>query len=165
MPSLKYYVGDWNGILTELKTKVQLATPRDADVWCVYQDCQGSYADILKTQKLLGYNKRTYCVQHGRAATLDYGEPNCFTGYADTYLCWGQADYARMVSLGLGDKTKIVGCPLNKHIKPKVQHKEKVVLFVPVNTGKEEPENIAIYYELMKIKYEKAKIKVLKNRL
>jgi hypothetical protein len=37
-------------------------------------------------------------------------------------------------------------------------------LFVPVNTGKEEPENIAAYYELMKLKYGKAQLKVLENK-
>ncbi len=69
-----------------------------------------------------------------------------------------------MSRLGYGDRTTIVGCPLNSLIKPKVEHKEKVVLFVPVNTGKEEPENIAAYYELLKLRYNKAQVKVLEHK-
>lgn len=164
--NIKYYVADFNGILTDLKAKIgpsHLTTPRDADVWIVWQDAQGSYADLIKTAKEY-YNKPVYVVQHGRAATLDYGSPNKFPLIADKFLCWGSGDFERMSALGYGDRTRIVGCPLNTHIKPPVPHQEKIVLFVPVNTGKEEPENIAAYYELMKLKYGKAQIKILKNK-
>lgn len=164
---MKWHISSFNGILDDLKNKVKphLASMRDADVWVLWQDVLGSYADVLKAAKETGTAKPTYCVQHGRGSSLDYGPPNSYVGQADKYLCWGSADYERMVKLGLGDKAAIVGCPLNSHIRPRVEHKEKVVLFVPVNTGKEEPENIAAYYELMKIKYDKAQLKVLDNRI
>lgn len=163
---MKYYVGDLNGILSPLKEKVKdkLATPRDADVWVTFQDVLGSYGDLIKTAKSLGVAPKVYTVQHGRGSTTDYDKPNSFPLSADRYLCWGSADYERLVRLGYGDRANIVGCPLNVYIRPKVEHKEKVVLFVPVNTGKEEPENIAAYYELLKLKYEKAQIVVLDNR-
>jgi hypothetical protein len=163
---MKYYVADMNGILADLKKKIgpsHLATPRDADVWIVWQDVLGSYGDLIRTAKQY-YNKPVYVVQHGRAATLDYGPPNSFPLLADKYLCWGKADYERMSGLGYGERTEIVGCPLNSHILPKVPHSEKIVLFVPVNTGKEEPENIAAYYELLKHKYHKAQVKVLESK-
>src|SRR6185436_6635543 len=80
---------------------------------------------------------------------------------SDKYLCWGKNDYERMSRLGYGERTAIVGCPLNSLLGPKVVHKEKVVLFVPVNTGKEEPENIAVYYELLKLRYQKAQTTIL----
>jgi hypothetical protein len=163
---MKWYVADYNGILFDLKTKLadKLVTPRDADVWVTWQDAQGSYADLFKAARALGQNKPLYVVQHGRSATLDYAPPNSFPLYADKFLCWGTSDKARLDSLGYGDRAVVVGCPLNAHIKPRVEHKEKVVLFVPVNTGKEEPENIAAYYELMKLKYGKAQLKVLENK-
>lgn len=164
---MRWYVATYNGILDDLQKRVgdHLATPRDADVWCVWQDAQSSFADIIKWQKELGFNKPTYCVQHGRGATSDYAPPNSFQLRSDKFLCWGKQDYERLVRLGYGDRAHIVGCPLNVHIKPKVEHKEKVVLYVPVNTGKEEPENIAIYYELLKLRYSKAQIKVLDHKV
>ncbi len=167
MPSLKYYIADHNGMLTELRERLQdkLTSPREANALIVWQDVLGSYSDLLKAMKDTGQVKPTYCVQHGRASSLDYGKPNSFHGWADKYLCWGQADKDRMTSLGLGDKAVAVGCPLNTQIRPRAAHKEKVVLFIPVNTGKEEPENIAVYYELLKLKYGKAQIKVLDNRI
>lgn len=167
MSSLKHYVGDLNGILADLKSKIgpnHLVSPRDADVWTVFQDCQGSYRDLIHTAKQLGVCPPTYTVQHGRFASYDYGPPNSFEFNADKFLCWGKKDYDNMAALGFKDRVEIVGCPLNTKIKPKVPHEEKIVLFVPVNTGKEEPENIAVYYELLKLKYHKAQVKVLRNR-
>ena len=166
---MKWYIGNnLNGVLQELAEKVgpsNLATPRDADVWVVPQDCQGSYYDLIKTAKQLGVAPPTYVVQHGRFASYDYGKPNSFPFTADKFLCWGKKDYNHMVSLGYGDRAEVVGCPLNTKIQPKMEHEEKVVLFVPVNSGKEEPENIAVYYELLKLKYNKAQIKVLDHRV
>lgn len=163
---MKWYVADFNGILTDLckQVKVNLSTPRDADVWVIWQDCQGSYKDLIKTAQELGVSKPTYVVQHGRAATQDYDAPNSFKLLADKFLCWGKADYDRLTRLGYGNKAHIVGCPLNSYIKPRVLHREKIVLFVPVNTGKEEPENIAAYYELLKMRYSHAQVFVLQNK-
>lgn len=164
---MKYFIASYNGILEPLKEKLKdkLATPRDADAWIVWQDCLGSYADLIKTQKQLGLGKKVYCVQHGRGSTTDYGEPNRLQFNADKYLCWGTADLERMRSLGYGERVHVVGCPLNPQIKPKVPHKEKVVLFVPVNTGKEEPENLMVYYELLKMRYNSAQSVLNDNRL
>lgn len=164
---MKLFVADYNGILTDLREKYKdkLVTPREADAWIVWQDVLGSYADLIKTSKALGVGKPTYCVQHGRGSTTDYGEPNRYAFNADKYLAWGNSDYQRMSRLGYKDRTHVVGCPLNPHIKTKVPHKEKIVLFVPVNTGKEEPENIAVYYELLKLRYSSAQTVVLDNRL
>ncbi len=155
-----------NGVLTDLKAKVvdKLASPRDADVFIFWQDVLGSFRDLLKTMQDLGVAKPTYTVQHGRGATYDYDKPNGFPLISNRFLCWGVSDFERMSRLGYGDRTTIVGCPLNSLIKPKVTHKEKVVLFVPVNTGKEEPENIAAYYELLKHRYDKAQKTVIENK-
>lgn len=163
---MKWYVSDYNGILNDLKAKVasHLASPRDADVWCMWQDAQGSWADLMKASHATGFRKPTYVVQHGRGATLDYGPPNSFPLLADKFLCWGKADFNRLSDLGYKERAFVVGCPLNTQIKEAVKHQEKVVLFVPVNTGKEEPENIAAYYELLKLKYHRAQVRVMANQ-
>lgn len=165
MASLKWYVADYNGILKDLKDKLgdKLTTPREADVWIVWQDALGSFGDLIAAAKKY-YNKPVYVVQHGGSATLDYGPPNNFVFQSDKYLAWGKSDYDRMCKFGYGDKTEIIGCPLNVKIQPPILHREKIVLFSPVNTGKEEPDNIAVYYELMKMKYDKAQLRVIQNR-
>lgn len=162
---MKFYVADWNGVLTDFKEKVKkhLAPPKEADVWVIWQDAQGSFGDICKASKKY-FPKRIYCVQHGMGATRDYDKPNSFPLTADRYLCWGPNDYNRMCRLGYESRVSIVGCPLNAHIQPKAPSIGKKVLFVPVNTGKEEPENIAAYYELMALKYEQANLKVLEHK-
>jgi len=160
---MKWSIADFNGVLTDLKTKVgpqHLTTPRNCDAMVVWQDVSGSFGDLIKAMKYTGTSKPTFVVQHGRGATTDYDKPNSYPFSSDYFLCWGTSDFDRMCRLGYSTNTVIVGCPLNTHIKPKVPHKEKVVLFVPVNTGKEEPENIAVYYELLKMKYDKARMKV-----
>lgn len=161
---MKIYCADFNGVLTDLRTLIgptHLTNPRDADTWVVWQDVLGSYGDLIKTAKRLGYDKPTFVVQHGRGATSDYDKPNSYPLSADYFLCWGKNDYDRLKRLGLGDKGTVVGCPLNTLRRPKIPHQEKVVLFAPVNTGKEEPENIAVYYELLKLKYAKAGARLL----
>jgi len=163
---MRLYIADFNGVLTDLKEKYKahLVSPRDADAWILWQDVRGSYSDLIKASKAY-YPKPVYCVQHGRGATSDYAEPNKMPLLADKFLCWGSSDYDRMCNLGYKERTHIIGCPLNPAIAPKVLHKEKIVLFVPISTGKEEPENIAIYYELLKLRYHKAQIKILDNRV
>lgn len=161
---MKWSIADFNGILKDLKDKVgpqHLTTPRNADVVVIWQDVLGSYGDLVKAMKFAGIKTPVFTIQHGKSATTDYDKPNSYPLTSDYFLCWGTSDYDRMVRLGYGERTHIVGCPLNIHIKPRIPHKEKVVLFVPVNTGKEEPENIAVYYELLKIKYKRAQYKVL----
>lgn len=161
---MKLYCSDFNGVLTDLRNRIgssHLTSPREADGLIVWQDVLGSYGDLIRTMKSCGITKPVFTVQHGRAATSDYDKPNSFRFSSDFFLCWGKADFERMSRLGYSERTKIVGCPLNLLIKSKVKHEEKVVLFVPVNTGKEEPENIATYYKLLKIKYDKASSKVL----
>jgi len=165
---VRWSISDFNGMLTDLKAKVgpvNLTTPRNADVMVIWQDVLGSFGDLIKAMKQTGTSKPTFVVQHGRGATSDYDKPNSYPFSSNYFLCWGVSDYERMCRLGYNDNTVIVGCPLNTHIKPKVAHKEKVILFVPVNTGKEEPENIAVYYELLKLRYAKAQVKVLDNQL
>lgn len=169
---MKYYVDDWNGVLTDFKEKVKnhLATPRDADVWVMWQDLNVTgFGRLIETAKKY-LPKPTYCVQHGRGATRDYGRteagnPDAYKLNADRFLCWGKTDYDRMCSFGYKERTTIVGCPLNPKIQPRIPGPDKKVLFVPVNAnGKEHPENLNVYYELIKMKYSKAQEVLMQNK-
>ena len=141
-----------NGILDEYKSQVEYASPLDADKMVIWQDCQASYRTLVEMSRKF-FPKPIYTVQHGRRASKDYDKPLNKPFQSDIWLSWGKWDYDNLKRLGY--PVEIVGCPLNSWIKPKIQHKEKVVLFIPVNTGKEEPDNILVYQELLKIKSSK----------
>jgi hypothetical protein len=146
---MKLYVSSYNGVLDDYKEQVELASPVDADKLIMWQDCSGSHASLAKACKTF-FPKPIYTMQHGRRATRDYDAPLHKPFNSDVFLAWGKWDYDNMTRMGF--KTEIAGCPLNTWIKPPVPHKESVVMFVPVSTGKEEPDNILIYNELLKLK-------------
>lgn len=148
---MKFYFNDWNNLMTDLKAAVgpeNLASPADADVMVMYADTRGPLRELAERSKMMG--KKVYVIQHGRAASRDYQAPLNAKLIADKYLCWGDADLERMKRLGYEDRTVLVGCPLLKKLRPKVQHSEKNVLFIPVNSDHEQPENLLVYYELLK---------------
>jgi hypothetical protein len=138
-----------NGVLDEYKSQIQYTSPLDADKIVVWQDCVGSFGKLIQMSKV-HFPKPVYTLQHGRRASRDYDKPLKRPFQSSMFLAWGEWDYQNMKRLG--HPVEKVGCPLNSWIKPKVSHKEKVILFVPVNTGKEEPDNIRVYTELLKIK-------------
>lgn len=149
---MKTYVASMNGMLDDYKAQVEYASPLDADRLVIWQNCEGSFHELSKACKTF-FPKPIYVMQHGRRASRDYGLPLQKPWIGDKFLAWGKWDYDNMTALGL--PVEIAGCPLTAWIKPKVAHKEKVVLFLPVNTGKEEPDNITVYCELMKMKLSK----------
>lgn len=146
---MKIFVSSYNGVLDEYKRQIDYAPPRDADKMVMWQACEGSWGLLAETCKKF-FPKPLYVMQHGRRASRDYYKPCEKPFNEDVFLAWGKWDAENVRALG--HKAEIVGCPLNPWIKPKIAHKEKVILFVPVNTGKEEPDNIRVYTELLKMK-------------
>lgn len=157
---MKIYCASHNGILDEYKKQIEYASPLDADKIVTWQDCAGSYKQMLEMSRKF-FPKPIYTVQHGRRATRDYDVPLNRPYQSDMFLAWGKWDRDNMVRMGF--KSEIVGCTLNSWIKPKVAHKEKVVLFIPVSTGKEEPNNILAYNELLKIKLDRVQQGLVKD--
>jgi hypothetical protein len=149
---MKIYTASHNGVLDEYKSQVEYASPLNADKLVIWQDCVGSFGELVKHTKKF-FPKPVLTVQHGRRSSRDYDAPLHRPFQSDKFLAWGKWDYDNMTRMGF--PAEIVGCPLNSWIKPKVAHKEKVILFVPVSTGKEEPDNIRVYNELLKMKIDK----------
>jgi hypothetical protein len=149
---VKIYTASYNGILDEYKNQVTYASPLDADAIVTWQDCSGSPSRLIEMSRKF-FPKPVYTMQHGRRASRDYDAPLNRPFQSDKFLCWGKWDYDNMVRMGL--PAEIVGCPLTPLIRGKVRHEEKIILFIPVNTGKEEPDNIRVYNELLKMKLDK----------
>lgn len=156
---MKAYVADFNNILLELSKRVDLVSDaRDADVIITWQDVRGAQLELAKmNQDYL--QKPLVVVQHGRGATRDYNAPNNFKLLADKICVWGQTEADRMTHSGYGDKTVITGSPLTFYTrnKPsKLDEKGTFILYMPIITSKEEPDNLINFYHLKQIEYKYA---------
>lgn len=155
---MKAYVSDFNNVLIDVKHRVDLVNdPREADVLILWQDVRGpmkTLVDINKSQS----NKPVVVVQHGRGATRDYLAPNSFPLVADKICVWGPAEARRIQQAGYWDKAVITGSPLVKWTRKRGERQpkavgKKIVVFTPVITSHEEPDNIEVALELRKIEY------------
>jgi len=150
----KIYLTDYNGILQGLKRRTDeldfVDDPRDCDAIVTWQDVRGDMLELAKINKE-HFHKPFITVQHGRGCTRDYEAPDNFPLLADKFCCWGQDDYDRLCKLGYKDKAVITGSPLISRIKHKDKHDEKNIVFSPVTTMHEEPDNIITYLELKKM--------------
>jgi hypothetical protein len=160
---MKIYLRDYNGVLTPLKEKFDLVEdPRDADLLLLWQDIRGDMLELCKINKEY-MHKPVVVVQHGRAATNDYLPPNKFPMLADKYCCWGVRDKDRLDRAGYGDRAVITGSPLVKYLEPIEKHDGKNIVFTPIITSHEEPDNIITYWKLKSLELKKAGEVIKKN--
>lgn len=157
------YLRDFNNILLPLKEKFELTeNPRNADAFVLWQDVRGDMAELCRINKEY-LHKPVIVVQHGRGATNDYLLPNKFSLLADKICVWGQSEFDRLKRAGYEDKAVITGSPLVPYLKPKKEHDGKNIVFVPIITSHEEPDNINIYWHLKNIELNKSRQKLMKN--
>ena len=157
---MKVFTDNYNGVLDGIIAKLQergewTDNYHEADVFLLWQDVRGVQNGVARiAKKHLG--KPVVVMQHGRGATRDYDAPNKFPLLADKILVWGEAEAERMRKLGYGDRVEVVGCPLFASLKPKNKERQgRNVLFAPVISSGEEPENILVYAALKKWESEK----------
>lgn len=158
---MKVFLENYNGVLDlvqdQLEESHEITTnPHEADIFVLWQDVRG---DFLQLSEIVIYHlkKPLVVMQHGRGAVRDYGSPNKFKLLADIIMVWGESEKARLLSYGIPeDRIEVVGCPmLPRFKKVKRQTPGKNVLFVPVISSKEEPENILVFAALKKWESEK----------
>ena len=160
---MKIYLADFNSILAPVRDKFDITDDaREADCFLIWQDVRGDMKELCRINKEY-LHKPVVVVQHGRAATNDYLKPNAFPMQADKFCCWGIKDYERLERAGYADRAVITGSPLVSFIKPTENHDGKNIVFIPVVTGHEEPENIIAYWKLKSIELSKSAENVKKN--
>jgi hypothetical protein len=158
----KIFLRDFNSVLAPLKDKFDIVEdPREADCLLLWQDVRGEMLELCNINKEY-LHKPVVVVQHGRAATNDYLKPNQFPLQADKFCCWGVKDYERLECAGYKDKAVITGSPLVSFIKPKEKHDGSNIIFVPVVTSHEEPDNILAYWHLKQLELKKSSEKIKK---
>jgi hypothetical protein len=153
----RVYLKDYNGINQSLGKRTDelefVDDPRDCQVIVTWQDVRGDMLELAKINKEF-LHKPFITVQHGRGCTRDYEAPDNFPLMCDKFCCWGQNDYDRLVKLGYKDRAVITGSPLLNRIKPKEAHTDRNVIFAPVTTMHEEPDNLITFYELKKMEFD-----------
>jgi len=163
----KLYVHNWNGILTNLKKMTKdfrfVEDINKYDAIVAWQDEKGPHRELALFNRKF-YKKPFIVVQHGRGCTRNYGPPENQELLADKFCCWGQEDYDRMVKYGYKDRIVITGCPLLNRAIPKEPHEGKNILFVPVITDHEDPNNIITLWELKKLELSHAQDVVRKHK-
>ena len=158
---MKAYISDYNNILLELSKRVDLVEDaRNADVIITWQDVRGAMYELAKMNQTY-MKKPLIVVQHGRGATRDYLPPNKFPLLADKICVWGQTEADRMEKCGYLDKTVITGSPLTYYTRNAAPigddgTQNRIILFMPVITSKEEPDNLKVFYKLKQIEYDYA---------
>jgi len=156
---IKVYLEDWNNVMTFVKQREELelvSDARDADCIILWQDVRNYLAELCVINEEY-MHKPVVIVQHGRGAGNDYLPPNSFPMHADKFCCWGTKEYNRLLNAGFSkDRLVITGSPLVPFIKPKQEHDGKNIVFCPIITNHEEPDNINTYWHLKRIELKKA---------
>lgn len=156
---MKIYLRDFNGVLQSLRETDEFTIvddPRNADTLVLWQDVRGDMLELCKINKQY-LHKPVVVVQHGRGATRDYLSPNSFPMHADAFCCWGEAEQERLERAGWGDRAVVTGSPLINKLTMRARHEGKNIVFVPIITQHEEPENVMAYWKLKEVEMSKAR--------
>lgn len=167
----KIYLRDFNNVVSPIAEKLSeefefVEDAREADCLVTWQDVRGDMYELAKINSDY-MHKPLVVIQHGRAATNDYLPPNSFKMHATKFCCWGIKDYERLERAGYKDRAVITGSPLVEYIKPLEPHDGKNIIFVPVISMHEEPDNIEAYWVLKNIEIRRSieKLNKVKNNL
>jgi len=131
---MKLALYDWNCVLDEVIGKLQhkhtlLKSFREADKLVVWNECEKNgwkgridYAQ-KKGREVILYQQGVWGVDWVRPP---FNEPIV----SDTVCVWGPGDKKRLLSYGVPkEKIVITGSPILKHLKPRVEHSGKNVIF------------------------------------
>ena len=161
---MKILCFNWNGVLNDVEEQLILrghtilpqdgkeSTLKKADLvitWCEMEN--GGWKEVILKAKKLG--KKTLLVQHGRRGVSRIYPPFNEQLLSDAVCVWGPNDMKRIMEVGVpSDKIHITGCPLFKHLKPKVKHEGINVVFSPDHWDGDITENLIVASELEKVK-------------
>ncbi len=131
-----------------------------ADTVIVWNDIYTTERAIVDYGRRRG--KKTVVMQHGRRGSSQYYPPFSKEIYADEMWVWGERDKEYLVTAGHpAKKIKVVGSPILKLIKPKLEHKGINIVFSPEHWDRPLKENVAVRDELRKLKEVKITTKLI----
>lgn len=149
--------------LLDLKDVGDMKVWKKADVIVVWNETElAGWRHYITEMKKMG--KRIVLVQHGRRGTSRIYPPFNETLISDAVCVWGENDKKRLMSVGVPEeKIFITGTPIWKHLKPRVPHEGKNVVFSPEHWDVDVSENLIVADQLRKLKKVNIITKGLKN--
>lgn len=174
-PKLKICLFDFNNILSDVAWELhrrghkllekgnEIKTWRQADVIVLWNETpMGGWDKWVRQLNAMG--KRTVLMQHGRRGASrmypPFNEPLC----SDVVCSWGENDRKRLTSCGIEDsRIKVTGTTIFSHLKPRIPHEGKNVVFSPEHWDVDVAENFVVNSQLKKLKGVKVISKLLED--
>lgn len=173
---MKIILFDFNNILSDLaeelknrghEVKVMIREGLEGwqkyDVIVIWNETQISgWRDFVKRVQKAG--KKVILVQHGRRGTSRIFPPFNEKLVSDIVCVWGKNDKKRLIGCGVpGEKIRITGTTVIRHLKPRKKHKGINVVFSLEHWDKDVSENQIVAGVLRKIPGVKIITKALKG--
>lgn len=155
---------DWNSVLTDVKIELErrghtllpldgtLATAESCDRVILWQETgHAGWRDfILRLQEL---GKKVILVQHGRRGTSRIYPPFNESLVSNLVCSWSENDKKRLMSIGTPEnRIRVTGTAIWKHLKPRMAHEGKNVVFSPEHWDKDVTENFIVADKLRELK-------------
>jgi hypothetical protein len=127
---------------------------RNNDVIVVWQETpMGGARQLVGWGKT--FKKKTILLQHGSLQNYKFrmSEPFNENLLSDVICVWGEDDKKRLLELGVEEnRIKVTGSPVFRHLKPRVPHKGKTILFIPEHGDEDTAENLCMAVTIRKLK-------------
>lgn len=154
--------GVLNDVITELEKRGHKVTKhitdtlwtgwKKADVIVVWNDSKtDGWRKWIKIAQKKG--KKVILVQHGRRGISRVHPPFNEEIVSDKVCVWSEINKQRLIEANVPEeKIVVTGTPIFRHLKPRVPHKGKTIVFCPVHwSDNDEVENIIVMNQLKKI--------------
>ena len=130
----------------------QMATFLSADAIVVWQEtAHAGWRDWV--QEGVNRGKKVILVQHGRRGTSRIYPPFNETLVSNLVCSWSENDKKRLMSTGVDEnRIRVTGTAIWKHLKPRVPHEGKNVVFSPEHWDKDVTENFIVADKLRELK-------------
>lgn len=172
---MKILLFDYNNVLSDVAVELQArghtllpldgkkTTAAKADVIVVWNETAlGFWRDWIQEMQKKG--KRVVLVQHGRRGTSRIFPPFNESLVSDVVCVWGENDRKRMESCGVApDRIRVTGTPIFKHLKGRVPHQGKNVVFSPEHWDVDVVENMIVMGQLRKLQGAKVTCKLIEG--
>lgn len=148
---MKIFCVDHNSIFKDIKKEFDITNNFDeADVIFLWNDVLPIERGIIHLAKATG--KKVFVFQHGRKGSSKYYPPFNEKIKADKMFVWGEFDKQELIKAGQdGNKIKVIGTTIFKHLIPKKIHHKINIVFCPEHWDKPVKENNKVKDELKKL--------------
>ena len=164
MKKLKIVLFDFNNILSDVALELhnrghelldkgdEEKTWQEADVITLWNETpMGGWDKWVQQLRKMG--KRTVLMQHGRRGASRMYPPFNEPLNADVVCSWSENDFKRLTSCGVpADRIRVTGTTIFSHLKPKIPHEGKNVVYSPEHWDMDVAENFVVASQLRKLK-------------